>query len=282
MKAKDLDPKNTAALYGKNDNTSMEIRIIFDTGTKRGKKYIRDIEISIPKLHFGKPHFGKPQSQQEFVQHSIITTDFICDAADIDEVTGLVCAMEEHIADLKLERENLTGEDRRVLDETISRLNETLNQITDHQLALETHLNELDEEKLEIYLNESDGKQLEDFEYSPNINAELARATNALWEKNQQNIGIRWKTAMDKEYYNMIVREGYELEDLSNAAEQMEVPEKSKIFSRGWVTGARGKAKGRLDAIKKRLFELRSNATDAEEKKKIQDVINKVITKLGR
>ena len=254
VKSKGFDPNHTAALYAQDDNRT-QVRLIYDIDdSSKNFGLLKDIEISIKK---NRVALDKNRINR--------ISDFICDARDIDHVTGLVMALETHIAQLKLERNDLVGQDKRQADQTISAMQQTLNTITDHQLALETHL------------NENDG-DLDDFDIDTNINAEFTYATNALWD----HIGIRMKAAMDKDYYNMIVKEGYILEDLRNAANEMEIPEKSKLFSRGWATGARGKAKGRLGAIKKRLFEIRSETKNANTRREIQEVINSIIKKMKR
>jgi len=236
LKIKDIKPKNHAALYAKSDQ-GMEVRFIFNTST--GKKELVDIEVSVQVGKFTKVDNEK-DSTPPLPPRDAIESSFICNATDIDQVTGLVMAMEEHIAQLKLERNGLTGEGKRIADETISRLNNTLNEITDHQIALEDHLN----------ANNDD-----DFEFSTSINAELSRATDALWERNQ-NIGIRWKTAVDKSYYKLHKDDTYR--KLKAEVDNLGVPEAGEDFKsklKQWAMGKKGKAFGRLRAIEKILSE---------------------------
>jgi hypothetical protein len=137
--------------------------------------------------------------------------NFRCDPMDLDQVTGLVMALEDKMAAGELEGPVIQ---------------QAFDTIETHRKALES------EEALEA---------------SPKINAAVKEATDALW----QTIDSRFKPAFDKQYYELHRNDSLALLRAEVAVLEVKEPSDTKGKLKRFITGKKGKEKGRLRAIQK-------------------------------
>jgi hypothetical protein len=251
LKLKGLDPKNHAALYAKSSINGMEIRMIFNTATGP-QKILVDVEVSVQKGWFKDTGRVEPVGPVE----SKVTTEFACPADDLDMVTGLVKALEETLGELKVERDNETeAYERQTIADKISDVSKALVDIDEHRQALEKHI--------------LAGGDAERFKVGESVNAAIKRGLDVQW----QRVGLRWKAALDKNYYR--IHKNDTIRKLEAEVEQLGVPDtdeedfKSKL--KKWALGKKGKVLGRLRALEKILTE-RSNEVVERKRLKFEEM----------
>ena len=225
LKIKGLSAENHAALYAKNSR-SLEVRLIYET---KGRKdaYLKDIELVVPVSDLANDTQVSANS----------TEKFSCDPLDVNQVTGLVMALEEHLAELSAEIDELEGVARTRASNTHKELSKTFQVISKHRDELEKNPG----------MRESPGT----------VNAAVHNATSALW------VGVRWWEAKDPQFKLSLrgqlkkknlprTRVMFLKSKLSELAAQ--VGQKRKGF-KSKVLGKRGKVLGRLRAFKEVVFE---------------------------
>jgi len=283
MMYKKLPPENHAALRAKDDKSSMEVRMIFKTTGKGPTKRVEDIEVLVPIEMFeayqgevirryereiaekrDRPAYS--QKEEQLVQTlrdvgvSSRLRPFTCDPSDLDYVTGLYQAIEENIGELKeeLQAKNISVYDRDALRNTLSSFQTVAATINDHRLALE-----------------KDNSVKPSYEVKPAIRM----AEKLTWER----IERRGKPAFAQKFYED--NRDADLDDLQDIINTQLGPpeEEGNIFQRGkrWITGKRGKEKGRARAIKRILKERRGMTTNPKDLERIRKMISEVNKIIG-
>lgn len=171
--------------------------------------------------------------------------DFTCDPTKYNQVEGLVRALEGHATLM-----NANDPDQ----DYANRVHETKSAIDQYRIELE-------------------GGNVEKPSHDV-INA-INNGLQIMWDA--QQIEARWFQAIDPLYYRSL--KNATIDELAIEVKNTRVPPKVKFGSKGYRLGARGKAKGRLRAIQKRLRERLEDAEDAE-RKRIQSILNQIAEKL--
>jgi hypothetical protein len=194
--------------------TAGHVRVIVDNNTRQ----LKDVEIDMVE----------PAALPEHVQ------EFVCDPLDIDAVTGLTAALEEHIASNP---------------ETTARAAEVFSTVNAHRQALEKHLL-------------SNGGETIGYQVTPTVNAAINEATDIMWEEVGTKIRVN-------RYYNRLRKsiEGRGMEWLKDKVKELiddyqtllNMETESKMLKKAWYRAKRAakKADGRdmIKAINRRLQE---------------------------
>lgn len=222
LKIKNLESKYTMAFRGKDDK-GMEARFILTTaGKDDSSTYIKDIEVSVTleDLEHGRANVERvlKKSASTFDLPPPVSSQiesFTCNPRDINDVEGLVRALEYHIGNLDKDDAN--------------------------------HVYEI-KSKIDRYRIDLEGGKVAD----PPRSAVCAinSGVRLLWDA--QKIGALGFAAISPQYRLMLRNKT--LESLIYLAQNMVVPEKKKFGTKGYRLGERGKAKARLRAVEAELM----------------------------
>lgn len=236
LKIKGINPSNHAALRAKSVE-SMEVRIIFETTGQRGKM-ISDIEVLVPtnimrrSLREMREKGEKDQTVVLEPASNRLVQNFSCDPHNRAQVLGLYQALEENIGELKEEIRDpeLTNREKEDIRQTLSSFQAVASTVNQHLLT----------------------KPRKGDDISYKVISAINQAEKLNWER----IELRWKAALDKNFYKM--HKDDDIASLENIVDSLGIPEPGEGFkakAKSWLLGKRGKAKGRLRAIEKILDE---------------------------
>ena len=211
------------------NSDGVSVQLIFEVtrdrnGLPKGTVTLLDIEIQTPLRPFENALRQKdknsdaPPYDEDNVK-SASRVEFALDADNLDHMQGLVMALEHKMA---------------------------IGDIVDFDQQFDT-LNE-HREKLEKAIRTD-----ADYETPAAVHNLVRVATQMCWEQ----IGIRWKAALDKNYYKM--HKDDDLDALTVEVDTMGLPDLKdanwKTRFKTWAKGSRGKYKGRMRAIQKIIKE---------------------------
>lgn len=194
--------------------TAGHVRIIVDNAANT----LKDIEIDMVE----------PAPLAQRVQ------EFVCDPLDIDAVTGLTAALEEHIGSQPKNAERVT---------------EVFNTVNTHRKALEKHL------------LSSPGAE---YKVTPTVNAAINEATDIMWEQ----VGFalskkgRYLERMQKEKAASVVK-SVQKDIVAQYAEVNKMKQSAKGLKRKYYLQKRKSIEAKMDAL---LDAGRSELTEMEQK----------------